>query len=201
MTGVIGLYRPGASALHRMSAETKLAVLVIGGAGSVFVRTPASTAVSLAVVLLGHAVARIPPRVLWDSLRPVLWVAVPLAAFQVLVAGWARASVIVGVILALVLLANLVTLTTRTTDLVDVVVRLVRPLRFLGVNPERVALMLNLGIRAVPLVIELATEVRDAQHARGHAASPRAFAVPLIVGALRRSEEIGDALAARGFED
>jgi biotin transport system permease protein len=201
MTGVIGLYRPGTSSLHRMSPESKLAVLVIAGAGSVFVRTPAQTAVPLAVVLLGYVAARIPPRVLWQSIRPVLWVAVPLGAVQVLVAGWARASVIVGVIVALVLLANLVTLTTRTTDLVDVVVRLVGPGRFVGVDPERVALMLNLGIRAVPLVVELATEVRDAQHARGLAASARAFAVPLIVGTVGRSEEIGDALAARGFED
>ena len=201
MTSTLGLYSPGRSVLHRAPAGAKLAVVVVAGAGSIFVRTPVLTAALLLVVLTGYAAGRISPRLLWRSVRPLAWVVVPLTAFQVLTAGWARASVIVGVIVALVLLANLVTLTTRTTDLVDVVVRLARPLRVLGVNPERVGLVLNLGIRGVPLVLELATDVREAQHARGQAASARAFAVPLIVGALRRADEIGDALAARGFDD
>lgn len=76
-----------------------------------------------------------------------------------------------------------------------------RPLRRVGVNPERVGLMLQLAIRAVPQVIDLGRRVREAQHARGLAASPRAFAVPLIVGALRRADAMGDALAARGLDD
>ncbi|PUA80015.1 energy-coupling factor transporter transmembrane component T family protein [Nocardioides currus] len=201
MSTSLGLYRPGTSPVHRTPAGVKLAVVVAAGIGSVFVRTPAVAGVLLAVVLVAYTVARTPPGLLWHSVRPLCWVLVPLMVFQVLTAGWARASVIVGVIVTLVLLANLVTLTTRTTELVDVVVRLAAPLRFLGVDPERVGLVLNLGIRGVPLVLELATEVREAQHARGQAASARAFAVPLIVGALRRSDEIGEALAARGFDD
>jgi biotin transport system permease protein len=115
--------------------------------------------------------------------------------------GWARTSVIIGVILALVLLANLVTLTTRTTDLIDVVVALCRPLRVLCVDPVRVGLLLNLAIRCVPLVIELASEVRDAQRARGLESSPRALVVPLLVRTLRRADELGEALAARGVGD
>ena len=85
--------------------------------------------------------------------------------------------------------------------LIDVVVRASGPLRRVGVNPERVGLMLQLAIRAVPQVIDLGRRVREAQHARGLAASPRAFAVPLIVGALRRADAMGDALAARGLDD
>lgn len=201
MSGVVGLYRPDSSALHRLPAGGKLAGLVIAGAGSLLVRTPTQAAGVLAGVLIGYAVARIPASLVWRTLRPLLWLLVPLGAFHVVVAGWQDACVIVGVILALVLLANLVTLTTRTTDLVDVVVGLAGHLRWLRVNPERVGLLLSLGIRSVPLVLELAGEVREAQHARGRAASARAFAVPLIVGALRRADEMGDALAARGFED
>ncbi len=138
MTGPIGLYLPGRSVLHRLPAGAKLAALVVAGAGSLFVRTPTQTGIAVAVVLLGYAVARVSPRVIWTSFRPLLWVIVPLTVFQVVVVGWEKAMVIVGVIVALVLLANLVTLTTRTTDLVDVVVRVCEPLRVLGINPERV---------------------------------------------------------------
>jgi len=201
MTPLLGLYHPGASLLHRLPAGLKVSALLVAGACSVLIRTPAQTAAALACVLLGYGAARISPPAVLDSIRPLLWVLVPLGFFQVVVMGGERASVIVGVIVALVLLANLVTLTTRTSDLVDVVVRLSRRFRFLGLHPERIGLMLNLAIRAVPLVAELATRVREAQHARGQSLSPRAFAVPLIVGALRRSDELGDALAARGCDD
>lgn len=198
---MIGLYRDGHSLLHRLPAGAKLGGLLVAGIGATFVRSPGATAVALVVVLLGYAVALLPLRVLLAMLRPLLLIVVPLGIFHVLVTGWARAAVVVGVIVGLVLLANLVTLTTRTNDLIDVVVRVCSPLRRIGVNPERVGLMLQLAIRAVPLVVDLARRVREAQHARGLAASPRAFAVPLIVGALRRADDLGDALAARGLDD
>ncbi|WP_346007526.1 energy-coupling factor transporter transmembrane component T [Janibacter terrae] len=198
---MIGLYREGGSVLHRLPAGAKLAGLLLAGLLSPFVRSPVVTAVALAVVLAGYATARMPAAVLLQMLRPLLLVMVPLGVFQTVVAGWERAFVIVGVLIALVLLANLVTLTTRTSDLIDVVVRVCGPLRRVGVDPERVGLMLQLAIRAVPLVIDLGGRVREAQHARGLGASPRAFAVPLVVGALRRADAMGDALAARGLDD
>lgn len=198
---MIGLYREGTSLLHRLPAGAKLGMLVLAGVGSIFVRSPWTTAVVLGVVLLGYVVARMPAGVLAMMLRPLLLILVPLAIFHTVVSGWAAAFVLVGVIVALVLLANLVTLTTRTSDLIDVVVRVCGPLRRVGVSPDRVGLLLHLTIRAVPLVIDLARRVRQAQHARGLSASPRAFAVPLIVGALRRADDFGDALAARGVDD
>jgi biotin transport system permease protein len=199
--GTLGLYRPGSSPLHRLPAGVKLGALALAGAGSVWIDTPAQTAAALIVVLALHPLGRIPTRAVTDMLRPLMWMLAPLSVFQLLVAGAARTTVLVGVILALVLLANLATLTTRTTDLIDVVVTLCRPLRVLGVDPVRVGLLLNLAIRCVPLVIELATEVRDAQRARGLESSPRALVVPLLVRTLRRADEIGEALVARGAAD
>lgn len=198
---MIGLYREGTSPLHTLPASVKLGALLVAGVGATFVRSPTATATALVVVVLGYALAGLSPQVLLAMLRPLLFIVVPLGLFHVFVTGWARAFVVVGVIVALVLLANLVTLTTRTSDLIDVVVRVCSPLRRMGVNPERVGLMLQLAIRAVPLVVDLGRQVREAQHARGLAASPRAFAVPLIVGALRRADDLGDALAARGLDD
>src|SRR5699024_7703759 len=133
---MIGLHRPGTSLFHRLPAGVKLLGLLLAGVGSILVRTPTATGVVLGAVLAGYAVARMPVRVLLEMLRPLLLVVVPLGVFQVLVAGWARAVVIVGVIVALVLLANLVTLTTRTSDLVDVVVRVAGPLRRWGSTPS-----------------------------------------------------------------
>jgi biotin transport system permease protein len=69
------------------------------------------------------------------------------------------------------------------------------------VDADRVGLLLALSIRSVPVVAALAAEVRDAQRARGLTSSVRAFAVPLIVRALRHADQLGEALAARGVDD
>ena len=201
MTTALGVYAPGRSPLHRAPAGVKLVVMVAAGVGSVLLDRPWQVLVALTVVLGAYAAAGLPPRVVARQLRPLAWVAGVTAVFQLLVSGWERAVVVVGVLAVLVLLAALVSLTTRTTELVDAVVAGCRPLRALRVDPERVGLVLALGVRCVPVVVGLAEEVRDAQRARGLAASPRAFAVPLLVRSLRHADALGEALAARGLDD
>jgi len=197
----LGLYLPGSSVLHRTPAGAKLLVLLVAGAGSFLVDRPWQVAVAVASVGLGYAVAGIGPRVALGQLRPLLWVAGAATVFHVLVSGLDRAVVVLGVLSVLVMLAGLVTLTTRTTAMVDALVTVCTPFRRLGVDPERIGLMLALGVRCVPLVVGLAEEVREAQLARGLGASPRAFAVPLIVRSLRHADALGEALMARGVED
>lgn len=197
----LGLYRPGRSPLHRAPAWLKLLVLVVVGALSVLLDEPWQVGTALALVLLGYVVARVPLRVMLRQGRPLVWLLGGVAVFHVLVSGWERAVVVVGVLVALVLLAALVTLTTRTTDLVDVLVGCLRPLRVVGVDAERVGLLLALAIRSVPVVVGLASEVRDAQRARGLSARPTAYAVPLVIRSLRHADELGEALVARGVDD
>lgn len=198
---VLGLYLPGSSPVHRAPAGAKLLLMVAAGVGSVFLERPWQVAVALVVVAGGYVLARVPWRTAAAQVRPLAWVGLGAAVFHVLASGWERAFVVVGVLATLVLLAALVTLTTRTTDLVDAVVRACGPLRRLGIDPDRIGLLIALGIRAVPVVVTIAQEVRDAQRARGLAASPRAFAVPLVVRSLRHADAMGEALAARGLED
>lgn len=197
----LGLYLPGSSPVHRLGAGTKLLVMLAAGAGSVLLDRAWQAGAALLVVLALYLVAGLSLGTAWRQVRPLVWLVTPVAVFHVVVSGWERAAVFVGVIGSLVLLAALITLTTRTTDMVDAVVRGIGPLRRLGAKPERVGLLLALGVRSVPVVVGLAGEVRDAQRARGLAASPRAFAVPLIVRSLRHADALGDALVARGVDD
>ena len=197
----LGLYVPGSSLVHRVPAGVKLLLLLVTGAASLLLDEPWEVLAALAVVLVLYVVAGLPPRLLARQLKPLLWVGAFTAVFHVLVNGWQRAFVVVGVLAVLVLLAALVTLTTRTMDLVDAVVVACRPLRVVHIDPERVGLLIALGIRCVPVILGLAEEVRDAQRARGLTASPRAFAVPLLVRSLRHADALGEALTARGLDD
>lgn len=199
---MIGVYVSGDSLLHRAPAALKLLLLLFAGAGTaLLLDQPWQIAVALGVVLTSYPLAGLGWRAPLQQVRPLLWLLGCVALFHTLASGWTRAVVVVGTVLVLVLLANLVTLTTRTSALVDVVVAAAQPLRALGANPERLGLLLALGIRSVPVVVDLATEIRDAQRARGLTSDLRAFAVPLVVRSLRHADALSEALIARGAED
>ncbi len=197
----VPLFLPGTSVVHRIGAGAKLLILLATGVALTVWRSPWQVGLAFALVLSAYAVARLPIRTLVRQLVGLAWIALPLLAFQWIFASWQTGVGVVGSFVSMVLLAGLVTLTTRTTAMVDVVVRMSGWLRRFGVDPERVGLMLALGIRSVHVVIGLAEEVREAQHARGLRASPRAFAVPLIVRSLRHADRLGEALTARGVDD
>jgi biotin transport system permease protein len=198
---LLGLYVPGGSMLHRAPAGAKLLGLVALAVGSHLLDQWWTRCMLLAAVLLLYPLAGIGLRFVLGQLRALGWVLVAIAIAQLVLATWQVAVSVVATILLLVLAAGLVTTTTTTLALSDVVVRLLGPFRRFGVQPERVGLLLALSIRAVPIVLALAGEVRDAQRARGLGSSPRAFAVPLLIRALRHAQQMGDALIARGLDD
>jgi biotin transport system permease protein len=199
---VLGVYQPGDSVVHRIPAGAKMLALAAFGAASAAVRTPVLAAALLGVAALGFAAARIPPAAVARRIRPLAAVVVLVGAAQVIGGGtWSHAVTVAGSYLALLLAATLVSLTTLTTEIVRALTRALGPLRRIGVDPDRVGLLLALGIRAVPQVVDLARTVRDAQRARGLTADPRAFAVPLIVRSLRQADLTSEALRARGIDD
>ncbi|MGH3423112.1 MAG: energy-coupling factor transporter transmembrane component T, partial [Nocardioidaceae bacterium] len=85
--------------------------------------------------------------------------------------------------------------------MLDGVTRACNPLRRFGVNPDRVALAMALMLRAVPGLLQIACEVRDAARARGLERNPRALLVPMALRTVARANATGEALAARGIGD
>jgi biotin transport system permease protein len=198
---VIGLYRPGTSVVHGAPAGLKLLVLAAGAVVLVLVRSPLAVLMSLLVVALGYLAAGFAPRELLRQVWPLRWVVVLLAAFQWWTAGWEAAVVVVGTLLVLVAAAGLVTLTTRTMALLDLLERLLQPARRVGIDPERVSLLLALTIRALPVLVGTLADVRDARRARGLERSPRALLVPVVLRTMRHADRLGEALVARGVDD
>ena len=199
---MIGLYRPGTSLLHRLPAGAKLLLLMAAViAILILVRRPVDVAAALVAVTAAYAVAGFGPRVLLTQLRPLLWMIVVIAAFQVWLTTPARATVVCGVLLATVGAAGLVTLTTRVTAMLDTVGRALGPLRRVGVDPDRVGLLLALTIRLVPVLTDIVRQVSEARKARGLQWSVAALATPVVVRALRTADALGDSLVARGIDD
>jgi biotin transport system permease protein len=86
-----------------------------------------------------------------------------------------------------------------------VVQRLCAPLRLVGVRPARVGLAITMALRFIPVLVERADRIRQAQAARG--GSPRGVRVlrttvaPLLVQVLQMAHDVSEALDARGADD
>ncbi|MGA1860029.1 energy-coupling factor transporter transmembrane protein EcfT [Azospirillum sp. 11R-A] len=199
---MLGLYLHRESVVHRLPAGAKLGGLLLV---TILVLALPGSWGALAAGLIGAAVlvaARLPARRVLAELRAPVLMLTLLFGFQALLAGggWEETAVAVARFAALILLATLVTLTTRVMDMVDLFERLFGLLRPVGVNPAKMALMLALTIRFIPLLGEQVREVRMAQRARGVERNIAALFVPLLVKILTMADDLTAALEARGYD-
>ena len=195
-------YQPGDSLLHRLPAGLKiLLVCALILAVSLSVRDAWHVLPALGFAAALYAIGRIRPRAAWDQVRPVLPMLLAILVLQWIVADLDTALRVSGALLVAVAVAGLVALTTRVSDMLDAVTRAAQPLRRVGVSPDRVALVLVLTIRAIPLLARQLRQVTEARKARGLGMSIRALVVPTVLGALTTADQLGDALAARGVDD
>lgn len=196
---MIQLYRPGTSAVHRLPAAVKLAVLAVTAVAlSLAPPDPWIIGVALAAVFSLYGLARFPPIVPAAELWRLRWIVLVLGAALWIFVGPLTAWINTGRVVALVLLAGLLTLTTRMGELLAVLHAVLRPLRRCGVDVEAVAMTVSLAITLVPVVAGFADQVHEAQRARGARLGIR-WIVPLMVRTLRHADDVGDALAARGL--
>jgi len=198
----LALYHPAAGPVHRAPAGLKL--LVLAALGVLLFAVPRLDVVGGAlagVLLVGLGLARLPWRVLWAQVRPVLvWLAA-LFVVHLLVTDAVTGALAVTRLLTLVLAAAVVTATSRVTELVDVVERICAPLRWVGVRPARIGLVIAMTLRFIPLIAERAARIREAQAARGGSRRFTILVVPLLVQVLQMAHTTAEALDARGADD
>ncbi len=198
---LLGLYRPGTSALHRLPAGAKLLAMMAIAAVVVVTRGPTSAVAFFLGALVLAAWSGMGVRVTLQALRGILLVAALMAFYLTWQNTWERAVESVLDLLALVLVATVLTVTTPIDEMLDTITRALGPLRRIGVSPEMVALAFSLMMRAVPTTIEIANETRDAAVARGLQRDPRARLTPLVIRVVAQARATGEALHARGIAD
>jgi len=191
-------YFPGDSWLHRTAAGIKLAILMLAGAGLMWVHDWRALVIALVVVLLMLQQSGVRMQSLWLHLKTLSWLVVALVLFTAF-AQTPAAALEVGLrIGALLLGALLVSMTTSIAQMMEVLIWLLQPLHKLGwVNSERVALVFGLTLRLIPELAVQWQEIREAQAARGLKANPFTMGVPMLLRTLRRAQDIAEALDAR----
>ncbi|MBC7761936.1 MAG: energy-coupling factor transporter transmembrane protein EcfT [Candidatus Saccharibacteria bacterium] len=198
---MIGLYHPGSSLppgiragarVLALAALTLAIALTAGGAWTL----PAAGCLTAALYLL----AGLGIRPLLRQLCAARWIVLVMLVTQVIFLPVPVALTNTGRVLIVIVLAALITLTTRIPALLDATERALAPFRRFGVNPAAIGLLLALTITVIPVIGGFAAAIREAQRARGAPVRLQRFVVPLLVMSLKHSDELADALTARGIE-
>lgn len=109
----------------------------------------------------------------------------------------------------LVLGSSILTLTTTPTELTDALESLLKPLSYIKVPVHDLAIIMSIALRFIPGLIEETDKIMMAQKARGADIDSSNFfkkikamlpvLIPLFVSALRKADELADALDARCY--
>ncbi len=217
---------PGTSTIHDLWAGTKL--LVVFGVSVLLTFYPGWVTIGLvaALMLAAARIAHIPRGVL-PSIPRWLWIVLAVGGITAALAGGSPKVSISGLeiglggalhflritALSIVLLASgaMVSWTTNVAEIGPALATLGRPLRVLRIPVDEWAVALALALRAFPLLIDefqvlyAARRLRPKRIPRTRKARRRRHAVELIdllsaaiTVTLRRADEMGDAITARG---
>ncbi len=217
---------PGDSVIHRLWAGTKLLIVFVLGVLMTFY--PGWVPIALVAVLVGVAayLAHIPRGVL-PSIPGWLWFFLFLGGFTASFAGGAPefvvGSVTVGLggllnflritALSIVLLGlgAMVSWTTNVSDVAPAVATLGKPFRRLRVPVDDWAVTLALALRSFPMLIDefrvlfAARKLRPRPPVANRRERRRRWGIELVdllaaavTVTLRRGDEMGDAITARG---
>jgi energy-coupling factor transport system permease protein len=217
---------PGDSVIHRLWAGTKL--IVVAGIGVMLTFYPGWVPIGLVAALcfttawLAHI-----PRAALPSIPRWLWIVIVIGGTTATFAGGSPVidlgSVEVGlggllsflritaVSIVLLGLGALVSWTTNVAEIAPAVATLGRPLRPLRIPVDDWAVTLALALRAFPMLIDefrvlyAARRLRPKDVPTTRRARRRQWALEIvdliaagITVALRRADEMGDAITARG---
>jgi energy-coupling factor transport system permease protein len=217
---------PGRTVVHELWAGTKL--LAVAAIGVLLTFYPGWVPIVLvgALVLVTAWIARIPRGVL-PSVPRWLWILLFLGALTASFAGGGPHLVVGSVdlgfgglfkflhltVLSIVLLGlgGLVSWTTNVAEVAPAAAKIGRPLRLLRVPVDDWAVALSLALRAFPMLIDefrvlfAARKLRPREPAatagqRRHRMSREIIDLlaAAVTVALRRADEMGDAITARG---
>ena len=222
----IGQFFPGDSVLHRMDPRVKI-VLTIAFIAAVFIpKSWIGLGVSTAFLIVAIACSRLPLKLIWKSIKPILIVVLFTAIINVLyvqegtvlwewkflcitVGGLENAAFFAVRIVLLIVGSSLLTYTTGPTALTDALERLMKPLGLIRVPVHELAMMMSIALRFIPTLIEETDKIMAAQKARGADMESGSVLkrikalvpvlVPLFVSSFRRAYELATAMECRCY--
>ncbi len=222
----LGQYFPGQSLVHQLNPRMKLISLLLVLALLFSLQSYSGLVALFFIALILIAKTRVPFRYFLRGLRPVLYIAIfaliiyffftsggivllRVGFITVESEGVREGIFIILRLVTLVLFSLLLTLTTTPLSLTYGLSYFLKPLRYIGLPTDEVAMIMAIALRFIPTLMEESQRLMRAQVSRGadfesgsifrRAKSLVPLIVPLFVSAFRRADELALAMEARGY--
>jgi energy-coupling factor transport system permease protein len=221
----LGQHYPIASPVHRLDVRTKI-VAILALIIAAFVTGRAAGVVLLFIFTLAIIyLAKLPPRQVLAALRSV-WILFLITALAQLFFSpgrelWRWGPLVItntgvqnGVLYTLrlamaVMLLCVLTMTTTSVEILTGLESIMLPLRWVKFPVQETAMILTMALRFLPVLLSRAGEIAKVQEARGadfssghllrRTRSLLPLFIPLFVSCFRDADELGTALASRGY--
>lgn len=221
----IGQFYPVESPIHRLDPRVKVvAVLIYLISLFLFNGFLAYAVVTLflgAVIIL----SKVPLRHILKGMKPILFLLIFTSLFNLFgtrgdVAfewkfititwqGMSKALFMAMRLIYLIIGSSMMTYTTTPNQLTDAIESLLKPLAVCKVPVHEFAMTMSLALRFIPILLEEANRIIDAQSARGadfqegkiwqRMRTMVSILVPLLVSATRRAYDLANAMEARCY--
>jgi energy-coupling factor transport system permease protein len=221
----LGRHYPIDSPVHRLDPRVKIAAILALIIGAFITDKAAGVVILLLFTLVIIYLAKLPPLQVLAALRSV-WILLLITALAQLFFSpgrelWRWGPLVItntgvqnGVLYTLrlamaVILMCVLTMSANSMELLTGLESLMYPLRWLRFPVQDTAMVLTMALRFLPVLLGRAGEIALVQEARGadfssgrllrRARSLLPLFVPLFVSCFRDAEELGTALASRGY--
>ena len=222
----VGRYVPGSGFLHRLDPRTKLLSLIALMMSALTSRGLLPVTLFTVIITSMALLSRLPLGVLLRNLRSFAWLigvtavlhlfmtpgtvrwVVPHLSLVITEEGFTSALLFSLRLASVVTAASMLTLTTTPLALTDGIESLLRPFRRLGVPAHKLAMMVSIALRFIPVLADEAQRLQKAQMARGadfsggpirRARKLVPLLVPLFLSAFARADRLAVAMEARGY--
>ena len=221
----IGQFYPAESAIHRLDPRVKVVGVLLYLISLFLFRGFAGYAVVtlfLGTVLL---LSKVPLSYVIRGMKPILFLLIFTAMFNLFGTrgdiaiqwkfisiswqGIQKALFMAMRLIYLIIGSSMMTYTTTPNQLTDAIEKLLKPLEKIKVPVHEFAMMMSLALRFIPILLEEANRIINAQSARGadfeegnlwhRMRAMISILVPLLVSATRRAYELANAMEARCY--
>ena len=182
---LFGSFVPVDSVLHRLDPRLKLVTCFWYVVIIFFAKGPLTYLLLVAMLGAMIGLSKVPLKMYWAGLKPLLWVIGLTIAIQVLFSsgghvywhwglmaitsgGINQALVILARFILIVLASTVLTATTPPLRLADAIESLMKPLKKIKVPVNQIAMMISIALRFIPTIMdEVNTIVKAQQASRG----------------------------------
>ena len=223
---IFGRYYDTGSWVHRLDPRAKVAAMLLYMVAIFMVNTLAEAVTVFVFAIVVMLSTRIPLMQFARALKPLLFIMVFIFAFHLLFdaggtrlmavgpfkfysGGFERGILAVVRMILFVGFTAILTFTTPPAKLTRGLEAFFRPLKIVGISPDRLTLMIEIALRFIPTIFEEAEKILKAQASRGMDMKDQplvkkarlliSLLVPVTVNAVRRAMELTDSMESRGY--